>query len=144
METKQKDLAAHIAVIVLFQAVSSLISRSSGTAFLISLIVILAYDTYRNILTLKETAVAFTAFLLSGLGISGISKVFVYSKLCDLSGSMGETGGMNALPSSTDACLTIPEIFLNNITYNPVAAASFWIPTLAISAGAVYIYRNYR
>ncbi len=151
MEINRQDLAVHLAVIILFPAASTLISRSSGTAFLLSLIVILGYDIYRNILTVKETAIAAGTFIVSGLTISAISKVLVYSELCNLAGSATETGttdaaggAINALPSSKEVCLSIPEIFIQNITYNPVATASFWIPTIAISAAAVYIYRKYR
>ena len=143
MKKKQERALLYALSLIFLQLLALITSRSSGLAFMASVLAITAYEIYQETINIKEVAVGVLTFVLSGLVSSYISKKLVYDDLCELSDTLSGMGSEPTIPGQ-DACMSVLEVFIENITASPIRGWFFWIPTLIISAAAMYSYRNYR
>lgn len=141
MNHNYKDLLIYLVTILSLQILAFLIDRSSGTAFLTALVLVLGYELYRNAVNPKEAITLITTFLISGIAFATLSKYLVYERLCNVSNSL--SGSELSLMSSKETCLSIPEIWVKVIASNPVETWYFWIATLGTSLLALKAYQEY-
>lgn len=142
MKTKYRKPLIYATAVVIPQLVAFLIDNSQGIAFLISLITLLAYELYSKTVDAREALLSAASFTSTALLISALSKELIYSSLCEVSRSVETTDMASVLPSQ-QTCLSVLEIFVKNLSANPISTWYFWISSIAVAASTVYLYRTY-
>lgn len=125
------------------QIIAFLLDKSSGAAFLLGVILIVAYQVYERTINYKEVAIGSATALASGLAMAFASKNLVYDSMCQISEGLQQTQ-TSSLINSESVCLTTQEIFLNAITANPLQNWYFWIVTLGTASLSIALYREYK
>lgn len=141
MNYNYKNILIYLATVIIFQILAFLIERSAGAAFLVSLALILGYELYRDTINPQEAFTLVLGFLISGLTFAMLSKKLVYEGLCQVSGSM--TGTESSILPAQETCLSIPEIWVQAVTSNPITTWYFWFVTLGTSLLALKVYQQY-
>lgn len=142
MKTEYRKPLIYVAAVVIPQLVAFLIDNSHGPAFLLSMITLLAYEIYSKTVDARGALMAAASFTVTGLLISALSKEMIYSSLCEVSRSVETTDMASVLPSQ-QTCLSVTEIFIKNLSANPLSTWYFWITSIAVATSTVYLYRKY-
>lgn len=144
MRARKKELG--IAALILFssQLLRIIPSLSPGSILLIGIIGATTYLTYKNHLKIKESLLATSTFILSGLGISAVSKTLFYDKLCSTAKSMNAANTeIGSIISEEQACQTTFELFLRLTNQGLIRGWKFWITTLLLATTSIYLYRKF-
>lgn len=124
------------------QTTAFLIDNSQGTAFFFSLVALLVYELHEKTVNIKEALLGITSFAVTGLIISVAAKALIYDNLCEISRN-ATSSGMKSIMTSQNTCLSVLEIWMQNISANPIKTWYFWAANVAVAVASVYLYRTY-
>lgn len=142
MKNNYRKPLIYATAVVIPQLIVFLIDNSQGLAFLVSIVALVAYEIYEETVNVKEALMFSISFIITGLMMSAAAKVLIYNNLCEISRS-ATSSEMSTVLSSQDACLSLLEIFVRNISVNPIRNWYFWIANIAVAITVLGIYRRY-
>jgi len=144
MKVKKQELGIAGLILLSSQLLRIIPRLSPGSTLLIGIIGVTTYLTYKNHLEIKESLIATSTFILSGLSISTVSKTLFYDKLCTTAKSMDAANTeVGSIISEEQACQSIFEIFIRLTNQGLIRGWKFWATTLFLAITSVHLYRRF-